>query len=237
MAQRTDNRPTEKVLALVPSAGMGRRMGEKKTLIQLQGRPLIFHTLDALERTRNISSIILVVPSEDVDEIRGLLAGRYEKLWDVVAGGERRQDSVRKGLDHAPPGFSHVVVHDGARPLVTPEIIERTIEAAKAYGAAVSAVPLKDTVKEVSEGFIRRTIPRGDLMAAQTPQAFELELLKKAHSEALEKGVEATDCSSLVEMLGHRVKIVEGSYENIKITTREDLVTAGALLRKRKAAG
>ena len=230
---RSHKNPENRVFALIPSAGRGQRMGAKKTLLTLGGRPLIFHTLGAFEEAGLIGSVVLVVPPEDVEEIKDLLGASklFKKVSNVMAGGKERQDSVKKGLDAISGEFSHVVVHDGARPLVTPEVIERTVRAAIEHGAAVSAVPVNDTIKEISNGFVSKTIPRETLRAAQTPQAFEIELLKRAYNEASKKGFTGTDCSSLVERLGHRVKIVEGSYENIKITTKEDLILAESILK------
>src|SRR5690606_25153314 len=151
----------------------------------------------------------------------------------VAAGGDSRQQSVRAGLDALRQPVDLVAVHDGVRPLLDPALLERVLSAAWRHGAATVAVPLKDTVKLVDGGWVESTPPRARLRAVQTPQAFRRELLVEAHRRAAAEGAEATDDASLVERAGHRVAVIDGSYSNIKITTPEDLLGAGALLRAR----
>jgi len=152
------------------------------------------------------------------------------KVSAICVGGTRRQDSVRIGLEHVADA-THVLVHDGARPLVNRELIERGVEAVLHHEAAIAAVPVKDTIKTVgADMLVLDTVPREHLWAVQTPQIFELELLKTAHQRI---GEDVTDDATMVERLGHKVKIFMGSYENIKVTTAEDVVIAEALIRSR----
>jgi len=228
-----------KTVAIIPSAGMGRRMGSrKKNYLTLLGRPVLAHTLEAFERSASIDSVVVVVPAGDEAFCRNEIVSKYgfKKVAAVVAGGAERQDSVSNGIKAAGGGASIIAVHDGARPLVTPEVIERVIAAACEHGAAIAAVPVKDTIKEASGGFVRRTVPRGNLLSVQTPQAFSAGVLIQAFKKALEDGFTGTDESSLVERTGVAVKAVEGSYENMKITTPEDMDFAECVLNKRSGA-
>jgi len=233
------NPSNKKTVAIIPSAGMGRRMGSrKKNYLTLLDRPVLAHTLAAFENAASIQSVIIVVPPEDELFCRDEIVSRYgfKKVIAIVAGGAERQDSVKNGIKAAGSGFRLIAVHDGARPLVTPDIIDRTVEAALEHGAAIAAVPVKDTVKESSGGFVRRTVPREALLSVQTPQAFSRETLEEAFKKAGEDGFTGTDESSLVERAGFAVRVVEGSYENIKITTPEDMAFAECILKKRLGA-
>lgn len=233
------NPSLKKTVAIIPSAGMGRRMGSrKKNYLTLLDRPVLAYTLAAFENAASIHSVIIVVPPGDESFCRDEIVSRYgfKKVAAVVAGGAERQDSVKNGIKAAGSGFHIIAVHDGARPLVTPDIIDRTIEAALEHGAAIAAVPVKDTVKESSGGFVRRTVPREALLSVQTPQAFTRETLDAAFKKAREDGFMGTDESSLVERAGFAVRVVEGSYENIKITTPEDMAFAECILKLRAGA-
>jgi 2-C-methyl-D-erythritol 4-phosphate cytidylyltransferase len=230
------NPSSKKTVAVIPSAGLGRRMGSrKKNYLTLLDRPVLAHTLAAFENASSIDSVIIVVPPGDERYCRDEIVSRYgfKKVTAVVAGGPERQDSVKNGIRAAGSGFDIVAVHDGARPLVTPDIIDRTIKAALEHGAAIAAVAVKDTVKESDGGFVRRTVPREALLSVQTPQAFAVEALEAAFKKAREDGFIGTDESSLVERTGKAVRVVEGSYENIKITTPEDMAFAECILKKR----
>jgi len=223
------------VYAVVAAAGRSTRMGVDKQLLPLSGRPVLRHTLDVFERSGAVTGFVLVVPEERVDFFRRLVADewRLNKLTAVVAGGGQRQESVRRGLLAVPAQAAVVLVHDGARPLVTVAEVAAVADAAARWGAASLAVPVKETVKEAdARGFVIRTPHREHLWLTQTPQGFSLQLLMRAHRDALEKGREATDDATLVEELGHPVRLVRGSYRNIKITTPEDLVVAEALMRE-----
>jgi 2-C-methyl-D-erythritol 4-phosphate cytidylyltransferase len=219
----------ESVGAIIAAAGVGRRFGEgDKLFAPLAGRPLIAHTLMAFEVCRAVEAVVLVLAEENLERGRGLVASAgFDKVAAICSGGPRRQDSVRLGLE-ALPECRWVVVHDGARPLVTAALIEAGLTAAAETGAAIAAVPLADTLKEAGEDdLIARTIDRRNLWAAQTPQVFERELLREAHRRAQ---AEATDDAALVEALGRRVKVFPGSARNLKMTTAADLALAQALL-------
>lgn len=217
---------------------MGRRMGSrKKNYLTLIDRPVLAHTLGVFEASPLVDSIILVVPHSDERFCREEIAWRYglSKVAKIIAGGKERQDSVGNGLLEA-AGYGLIMVHDGARPLVTADMIENILKAASVYGAAIAAVPVKDTVKEGYGGLVSRTLPREGLWSVQTPQAFRSDIITGAFEKACKDGFTGTDESSLVERLGTPVRIVEGSYENIKITTEEDMVMAECILARRKKA-
>jgi 2-C-methyl-D-erythritol 4-phosphate cytidylyltransferase len=219
----------ESVGAIVAAAGRSERMGGRDKLFAVVGgRPLLAHTLDAFDACRGVDTVVLVLSPENMERGRGLVAeAGFSKVATVCQGGRRRQDSVRNGLE-ALASCQWVVVHDGARPLVTAELIERGLEVAKETGAAIAALPIGDTVKEVEPpDIIGRTLARGRLWAAQTPQVFRYDILREAYQLAQ---AEATDDAALVEKLGHRVKVFEGSPRNIKVTTAADLALVEALL-------
>jgi len=204
----------------------------------LAGRPLLAHTLVCFERSELIQEIVLVVPSHRVEEVRSRFLPRFgfRKVRKVVAGGATRQESVYEGLTALEPPLDLVVVHDGARPLVKAEAIRSCVEAAARYGAVVQAVPITDTIKEADEeGRVRQTLDRSCLWSVQTPQVFSYDLLLRAHQAALREGFEGTDDASLVERMGAEVRILRGSYENLKITSPEDLLVAEWILQRRKA--
>lgn len=224
-----------KVGAVVVSAGQSQRMkGMDKTFAGLGGRPLLTWSLDALQKCEAIDEVTLVLHRDSLERGQKLLAQhKWSKITALCQGGDRRQDSVWEGLKRL-TGCVWVVIHDGARPLVTPDIIEKGLEQAKQTGAAVAAVPVKDTVKLASPGnFIEYTPQRDKLWSVQTPQVFSFGLISQAHQRIHE---DVSDDSMMVESLGHRVKLYMGSYENIKITTPEDLALAESILRKRKCA-
>lgn len=219
----------ESVGAIVAAAGRSERMGGRDKLFAIVGgRPLLAHTISALDACRGVDKVVLVLAPENMERGRELVAeAGFSKVAAVCQGGERRQDSVRNGLE-ALASCQWVVVHDGARPLVTIELIERGLEAAKETGAAIAALPIGDTVKEVEPpDLIGRTLARGRLWAAQTPQVFRYDILREAHQRA--QG-EATDDAALVEKLGYQVKVFEGSPRNIKVTTVTDLALVEVLL-------
>ena len=224
------------VTAIVPAAGAGVRFGGavKKQFIALNGLPILSHTLRALASSRALASIIVVVPPGE--ELRGRealeLAG-IDLETEVVPGGQARQDSVYIGLQRAKAETDLVLIHDGVRPFVSREVVLATVEAAKEWGAAIAAVPVIDTIKRVdTDGFVVETLQRGQLWSVQTPQVFRYALLMQAHRAIREPGVVATDDAALVERIGGMVKVVRGSYENIKITSEEDLPLAGLILRR-----
>lgn len=222
---------------IVVAAGRSQRMGgADKVFAQLVGRPLIAWSLRAFQRCDAIEAAVLVVAPESVSRAATLVREwRFAKIAEIVAGGEQRHDSVRAGLDAA-SSAAIIAVHDGARPLVTPELIERGVALARASGAAICAVPSRDTVKHADAGdppSIEATIDRSSSWLAQTPQCFSRELLVRAHMAAGQSA--ATDDAALVEALGERVRLYEGAYWNLKVTEPDDLVVAEALLRQRLA--
>ncbi|MHB8577439.1 MAG: 2-C-methyl-D-erythritol 4-phosphate cytidylyltransferase [Dehalococcoidia bacterium] len=227
----TDRRLTvPQVGAVIVAAGRSSRMGGvDKLFAPLGGRPLLTYALAVFEACALIDRIVLVTAADRVESARAALEPfQLKKLEGICAGGERRQDSVRAGLE-ALGRVDTVVIHDAARPLVTAEIIERGLEVVRETGAAIAAVPAVDTFKEAdSDGTVLRTIPRERLWAVQTPQVFDFELLLRAH---LQSPGDVTDDAMLIEALGHTVKLFLGSPRNLKVTGPDDLLLAEALLR------
>lgn len=225
-----------KAAAIVPAAGSGSRMGTKtkKQFLALAGIPLLGYALKTLETCPVVRSIVIVAGPGEEDYCRSAVVEKLglNKVAAIVPGGKERQDSVYSGLLALSPEFDIIVVHDGVRPLFSLNILESVIAAAQTHGAAACAVPAKDTVKLADENnFVTRTLPRDRTWLVQTPQAFRYELIMEAHRRARADNLLATDDTALVESLGGQVKIVMGSYENIKITTPEDLELAAAIIR------
>ena len=232
----------QKLIAVIPAAGAGKRLGLgiNKAFAMLRGAPLIVHCLAMLAETNLITRAIVVLAPAEVDEGR-LLLERYQQQFfsnlpfAVVAGGKERQDSVANALRTIDEIEGYVAVHDGARPFAGKEVFERTLAAAVKYGAAIAAVPVKDTIKVVDEqGIVVATPERKTLQAVQTPQIFELGLLKKAYAYLEQHPAAVTDDASVVELSGHGVAVALGRYENIKVTTPEDLVFAENLLEQQE---
>ncbi len=203
---------------------------QAKQFLEIDGRPILALTLFPFEQCEAVDGLVLAVPQEAVDYCRREIVERHgiRKVRAVVAGGGRRQDSVRAGLEAAGSEFGWVLVHDGVRPMVTPEFLTRVIRAGRRHGAVTAALPVKETVKEVSEtGAVLGTLRRENLRTVQTPQVFRFPDLLRAHRLALEEGwEEAADDAVLIEKLGIPVQAVEGLEENVKITTPEDLAWA-----------
>ena len=224
-----------KVTAVIPAAGSGKRTGAKKQFLEILGKPIIFMTASVFEDCQAIDDIIIVVGRDDIELTKSILKD-FKKIKDVVAGGEERQDSVLSGIEAIVPESDDdiVVIHDGARPLITKELISSAVTEAKVSKAVVVGVPSKDTIKTVSpENIIMETLDRGSIWLVQTPQAFHFSVIKQAYERAQKIKYRATDDSKLVERLGISVKMIMGSYENIKITTKEDLSIAEAILKGR----
>ena len=222
---------SEKVGAIIAAAGESRRMGGiDKVFAPLGGKPALARVIDTFQKCRLINQIIVVVNAKNIAKCRKLVAEeRWHKVSDVCAGGKLRQDSVAAGLGRL-DNCQWVVIHDGARPLVTKDLIERGLKAARETGAAVAAVPVTDTIKIANDdGIVRQTPPRQNLWAVQTPQVFRVDIIARAYNQAKD---EVTDDASLVEGLGHKVKLYMGSYDNIKITSPHDLALAEVLLKK-----
>jgi len=215
--------------AVIVAAGSGMRMaGADKLFTEVAGKPLLAHAIAPFQECDSIDPIVVVMASLNLKRGRELVERfGYSKASALVKGGERRQDSVRAGLE-ALRGCDYVAVHDGARPLVTPELIERGLAAARETGAAAPAVPLADTVKEAgADGLVVRTLDRSRLWAVQTPQVFRCNLLMRAHREVTG---EVTDDAAMVEALGEPVRLFEGDRRNLKVTTADDLEVVEALL-------
>ena len=212
------------------------RMGlqEAKQYLEIGGKPLLVHTLRTFQECHLVDSIIIVVPEKDIDYCLHQMVQRYQlsKVYKVTSGGERRQDSVRNGIGAVADTCRWVLIHDGVRPFVSIELIEKVIKAARRFRAVITGLPVAETIKRVgSKGNILKTIERKDLWIIQTPQIFSREDIYLAHQEALKRGwTEATDDASLVEKMGISVKIIEGEERNIKITTPHDLQVARFLL-------
>jgi 2-C-methyl-D-erythritol 4-phosphate cytidylyltransferase len=221
--------------ALIAAAGSSRRMeGRDKLWTPLAGRITLARTIDVFEASPIIDNIVLVLNAERIDDATALCQQEgWRKITGIVAGGIRRQDSVRIGLEtlaNIAPTIQWVMIHDGARPLVTPDILEAGLKAAQACQAAIAAVLVKDTIKQVKQGWIHNTLDRSQLWAIQTPQVFSFPLIHHAYHTPLIQ-TEFTDDAALLEQLGQQVAIFPGSYRNIKITTQEDLLIAEALFK------
>ena len=225
-----------KVAAVLLGAGGSTRMnGVDKIVAPLLGRPLLEYSLQQLAESVSICRIVVVAGEMNAEAVR-TVANQIptHKISAVCTGGARRQDSVSAGLGHVGDA-THVLVHDGARPLIDAPLMARALQAISDHDAAIAAVPVKDTIKMADDGMtVLETVPRSRLWAVQTPQIFEADLLRAAH-RSIEADV--TDDATMVEMLGHEVKLFMGSYENIKVTTPEDMVMAEAILRSRSKVG
>jgi 2-C-methyl-D-erythritol 4-phosphate cytidylyltransferase len=219
---------------VIPAAGSAERLGgTDKTLFMLAGKPALEWVLRAFLAVDGIEEIAIAVSQRNHDAVRSLVERATVCVEPrVVQGGATRQESVALAVDALSPDIDIVVVHDAARPLVTPEIVRSTIEAASAHGAAIAAVPVTDTIKQVSDGVINATIDRSCLIAAQTPQAFRRDWLIDAYAQA-NATLDATDEAAIVELAGYPVRLVAGSPENIKITTPSDMLFAGAIMERR----
>ncbi|MFP3870646.1 MAG: 2-C-methyl-D-erythritol 4-phosphate cytidylyltransferase [Syntrophobacteria bacterium] len=226
-----------RVVAVIPAAGEGRRMGGacEKQFLCLQGIPLLAHTLALFEQSPVVDGVVVVIPAHQRRLLEDEVLRPYHcrKVIAVVDGGRERQESVAHGLEAVPAECEVVVVHDGVRPLVSEELLAAVVEAAQKHGAALAAIAVRDTVKRVEDRNVAATIERDGLWLAQTPQAFHAGLLRRAHAKARREQTTATDDAALVERLGVQVHVVPGSERNIKVTTPDDLVVAEALLAAR----
>ncbi|HSD49799.1 MAG TPA: 2-C-methyl-D-erythritol 4-phosphate cytidylyltransferase [Candidatus Methylomirabilis sp.] len=225
------------VTAIVPAAGGGTRLAGDlpKQYLPLAGIPLLARTLQALRASGRVDHLILVVPPGHEARCRTEILEPFGLHVDaVLPGGADRQASVFAGLSRIPEATDLVLVHDGARPFITADLIQAAVSAAAAVGAAVVAVPVTDTIKVAGpDGSVKETPERGRLWAVQTPQVFRVALLRDAHRQALQDGFRSTDDSALVERLGYHVRLVPGSPENLKITTTADLALADHILQAR----
>ena len=222
--------PLRRCGAVIVAAGTASRMGGiDKVMAPLKGEPMIVHTVRAFQNCDAIREIVIVTREDLLTPIMDL-CHKFDKVQAVIIGGASRQESVERGLDMMSVGTKLVAVQDGARPLISWQVIDRTVRAANSYGAAAPAVPVKDTIKVVTGGIVKETPDRSALQAVQTPQIFDLDLLKGALAKARMEDASITDDCSAVERLGMSVKIVEGDERNIKVTTPMDLKIAELLL-------
>jgi 2-C-methyl-D-erythritol 4-phosphate cytidylyltransferase len=209
-----------------------------KQYLSLGGRPILARTIKVFEQCSAVDEIYVIVPAEQMEMVEKEIVDKYEfkKVLKVVRGGKLRQQSVWNGLKAIRSECSIVIIHDGVRPFVSPKMIEQSIKTAAETGAAVVAVPAKDTVKRAVKGKKVQTLPREEIWLAQTPQSFQFALLMKAYHKANQEEITGTDDAFLVEQLGHPITLIEGNYTNIKITTPEDLAFAETLLTKSNPA-
>ncbi|HCE67278.1 MAG: 2-C-methyl-D-erythritol 4-phosphate cytidylyltransferase [Geobacteraceae bacterium GWC2_55_20] len=226
-----------KSIALIPAAGMGKRMGASvnKQYLLLDGLPIVARTISVFERSPLIDSIYLVIPAEEIPYCREHVveACGFKKVAAIIPGGKERQNSVMNGLNairDIADDDDVILIHDGVRPLVTEAILSESISVARIMDGALAAVPAKDTIKVVSNGIVVDTPPRDTLWQAQTPQSFRFGIIHAAHLSAEAAGFTGTDDASLIERNGGKIGIVRGDYRNIKITTPEDLILAEAFL-------
>ena len=226
-----------KVSAIIPAAGSGERFGEEKQFKLLSGRPLFFHTLKLFLQSDYIDEIIVAVPSANVDSThRDVLSMSAGKPVKVVAGGTRRQDSVKNGIDVSDSDSTLVCIHDAARPFVTEDLIQRSISACEFADGAVVGIPSKDTVKFSENGLVKETLDREKIWLAQTPQCFHKNKLIQALYYAETENLTGTDESALMEAMGFSIKLVDGDSNNFKITTKDDWIRA-EIVAVRQAQG
>jgi 2-C-methyl-D-erythritol 4-phosphate cytidylyltransferase len=224
-----------KISVIIAAAGVGKRMGGQKQFIELSGVPIAIRSCMVFGALDLVEEIILVTHPDNIGAAQKLVKEyKLEKVKKVIGGGEERQDSVYKGLQEVSKDCEYVMVHDGARPLVSGEIVANVVAELKSSEAVVVGVPVPDTIKEIKQdSVISKTLDRKYIWSAQTPQAFKFSLITKAYEKAKADGLKATDDSFLVERFGKKVKMIAGSYDNIKITTPNDLVIAESIIRRR----
>ncbi|MEO7165505.1 MAG: 2-C-methyl-D-erythritol 4-phosphate cytidylyltransferase [Chthoniobacterales bacterium] len=222
--------------AIIVAGGSSQRMGFDKTFASLGGKPAVAHSIAAFEQTDSVGEIILVGRAERLSELEELVrTGKFGKVSAIIPGGARRQDSVRHGLEKADDANDFIAVHDAARPLVSPGLIERILELARAHGGAASAAPVSDTLKRADdERIVTGGVERDHLFAVQTPQIFQAELLRRAYAAIFAAGLEVTDEISAVEQVGGKVALLPNETPNFKLTYPADLRLAEFVLGERK---
>lgn len=226
-----------KVTAIVPAAGAGSRFskkkGQRKPFFIVKNKPILIHTLTALANSNRINNIVVVVHKDDITKCRGAIKKfGVNKVLDVIPGGATRFESVKRGLSRVPRDSGMILIHDGVRPLIDKRMISAAIKGCARFGASVCGVPVVSTVKSVRKDLIVKNTPdRSRLYIAQTPQVFNKDTISRAYNLKIRNSSRITDDSMLVERLGCRIKMVSGSYKNIKVTTPEDLVLMERLMR------
>jgi 2-C-methyl-D-erythritol 4-phosphate cytidylyltransferase len=229
------------VTAIIAAAGEGKRLGGQvsKSFLPIAGRPLVLRTLDRFFSTQSIEKVILVVAAKELRPSQALIQNDpnlSHRPWVLQAGGATRQESVRRGIEKLDADCEIVAIHDGARPFVSSSLIDRCVDEAYRVGAVVIGVPVRDTIKFVSEAhWVQATPARNTLWDIQTPQVFRKEIIVEAHDWGMRQAIEATDDAMLVERIGQPVFLLEGERTNIKITVPEDILLAEALLRDARA--
>ncbi|OGX49775.1 MAG: 2-C-methyl-D-erythritol 4-phosphate cytidylyltransferase [Omnitrophica WOR_2 bacterium RIFOXYB2_FULL_38_16] len=223
-----------KTQAILAIAGFGTRLkaSEPKALLAVCGMPIFMYSLKVFENSGLIDSVVIVTQERFIDKFNEIIAEHgIKKVKKIVAGGDTRFESVNKGLHEIDDDTDIVLVHDGARPLITADLVDRSIELTKEYGAVIVAVEVKPTIKRAGDDlFVKETLNRNELWEVQTPQVFRKKILLKAHEQ--KRSGTPTDDASLVEQLGVKVKILKGDYRNIKVTTKEDIIVAEAFLNQ-----
>jgi len=229
-----------KVIAIILAAGSGKRMNLKynKAFIELDNKPILTHSISVFEKCDLIDEIIVIGKESELDKIKKDIIDKYElsKVVNLISGGNERQDSVFNGIKNIDCELDDtiVVIHDGARPFLDVDVLEKSIEKTLTSDGCIVGVPSKDTIKVIENNVVKKTLDRNRLINVQTPQCFKLKIIKKAYEMGKKMGVKATDDSQLVENIGYKVEVVIGSYDNIKITTKEDLIIGEQILEKRK---
>lgn len=225
-----------KIAVLIPAAGQGKRMGSsvKKPYLMLTDKPILSHTIERFERNSAVDDIFVIVHEADFESCNNNVLDpyRYKKVRGLIPGGETRQASVFNGLSALADDVDYVIIHDGVRPFINDEIIAKCLEATAEWGASVAAVPVKETIKFCNEDhFIVETLDRKLLWRVQTPQVFRKTLIETAHKKAIQESNDAPDDATLVERLGSPIKLVMGSYRNVKLTTPEDMRFAETIIK------
>ncbi len=222
------------ISAIILAAGKGKRMNNavRKQYLHIAGQPVLTHTLNAIDACKSIDKIFLVVPMEDFEFCKDNIISncKLSKKVRLIPGGTKRQESVYNGIKAASDKSRIIIIHDGVRPFVLHEQIDACIAGAEEFGACILGIPVYDTLKKSNGSWISKTLTRKNVWLAQTPQVFQAPIIKKAYENAMRHNLAGTDDASLVEILGHKVKILNGSKYNIKITNKEDLKLAEAII-------
>ena len=230
-----------KCIAIITAAGNGSRMETNicKQFLDLKQKPILAHTIEKFESCDIIDEVVLGIKEDYRQHVEQNIIKKYgyKKIRAITQGGTTRQDTVHKALEELPGDCDIVLIHDGVRPFISVEDIEKVVEVTTQKNAAVLAVPVKETIKQIEDGAVKATLDRSKLYTIQTPQCFKPDILLRAYEKAIKENIVSTDDAALVECLGEKVYIVEGSYKNIKITTPEDMVYARHLIEESLAGG
>ncbi len=228
-----------KTAVVILAAGSGKRMqaGHNKMFLTLQGKTILEHTVQAFQSSASVDGIVIVAKQEELEQVQQMVpAASYSKIIGYTVGGKERQDSVYCGLQALPEDYTYVMIHDGARPFVTATLIEQLLDDVTDQCGTIAAVPAKDTIKRVdANGMVQQTLVRSELWNVQTPQCFATAAIRRCHQLAQQEGYYGTDDASLAERYGLQVKVVPAYYENIKLTTPEDLDVAEVFLKRLKS--